>query len=92
MGRALLRPTKILVLDEATAAVDMDTDDLIQQTIRQAFASRTVLTIAHRINTIMDSDRVMVLDQGQLIEMDSPSCLIAAPSSAFAKMVKESQQ
>ena len=67
---------QVLILDEATAAVDLETDDLIQETIRREFAESTVLTIAHRLNTIMDYDRIMVLDKGELREYDSPGNLL----------------
>ncbi|KAI4887699.1 hypothetical protein NFI96_025030 [Prochilodus magdalenae] len=77
LARALLRKTKILVLDEATAAVDLETDNLIQSTIRTQFEDCTVLTIAHRLNTIMDYTRVIVMDRGYITEMDSPANLIA---------------
>ncbi|XP_076608098.1 multidrug resistance-associated protein 1 [Chaetodon auriga] len=88
LARALLRKTKILVLDEATAAVDMETDNLIQSTIRSQFEDCTVLTIAHRLNTIMDYTRVLVLDRGEMTEFDSPSNLIAQ-RGAFYKMAKD---
>ncbi|XP_041825781.1 multidrug resistance-associated protein 1-like [Melanotaenia boesemani] len=76
LARALLRKTRILVLDEATAAVDLRTDQLIQSTIRTEFKDCTILTIAHRLNTIMDYTRVIVMDQGSIAEMNSPSQLI----------------
>lgn len=68
-----VRHTKIIVLDEATAAIDLETDDLIQATIRSEFKECTIITIAHRLNTIMDSDRVVVLSEGKLLESDSPA-------------------
>ncbi|XP_032409131.1 canalicular multispecific organic anion transporter 1-like isoform X2 [Xiphophorus hellerii] len=76
LARALLRKSQILILDEATAAVDLETDDLIQNTIRKEFSHCTVLTIAHRLHSIMDSSRVMVLDAGKIVEFDSPSNLM----------------
>ncbi|XP_066507559.1 canalicular multispecific organic anion transporter 1 [Hoplias malabaricus] len=83
LARALLRKSRILVLDEATAAVDLETDDLIQATIRREFSHCTVLTIAHRINTILDSSRVMVLDAGKIVEFDSPSALLRKQGHFF---------
>ncbi|XP_056384893.1 ATP-binding cassette sub-family C member 2-like [Hyla sarda] len=88
LARALLRKSKILVLDEATAAVDLETDDLIQRTIRSEFADCTVLTIAHRLHTIMDSNKVMVLDSGKIIEYSSPEKLLAGQGH-FASMAKD---
>ncbi|XP_052070953.1 multidrug resistance-associated protein 1-like isoform X2 [Mytilus californianus] len=88
LARALLRKTKILVLDEATAAVDLETDDLIQNTIRTEFSDCTILTIAHRLNTIMDYTRVMVLDAGVIKEFDSPNNLLKDTNSLFFGMAK----
>ncbi|XP_036222275.2 multidrug resistance-associated protein 1 isoform X6 [Bactrocera oleae] len=89
LARALLRKTRVLVLDEATAAVDLETDDLIQKTIRSEFKECTVLTIAHRLNTIMDSDKVIVLDKGEVTEFASPVELLDNPKSAFYSMAKD---
>ncbi|KAL4562252.1 hypothetical protein LXL04_034450 [Taraxacum kok-saghyz] len=87
LARALLRKSKILVLDEATAAVDVRTDDLIQKTIRKEFKSCTMLTIAHRLNTIIDCNRILVLENGQIVEYDTPERLISR-DGAFLKMVQ----
>jgi ABC-type multidrug transport system fused ATPase/permease subunit len=88
LARALLRKTKILILDEATAAVDLETDDLIQETIRTKFTECSVITIAHRLNTIVDYDRVMVLDKGLIVELDKPDTLLADENGVFHSMAK----
>ncbi|XP_005407735.1 PREDICTED: canalicular multispecific organic anion transporter 1 [Chinchilla lanigera] len=88
LGRALLQKSKILVLDEATAAVDLETDQLIQKTIRDEFSHCTVITIAHRLHTIMDSDKIMVLDSGNIVEYGSPEELLGK-SGPFYFMAKE---
>ncbi|KAM6388822.1 ATP-binding cassette sub-family C member 5 isoform 5-T6 [Pluvialis apricaria] len=86
IARALLRRCKILILDEATAAMDTETDLLIQETIREAFADCTMLTIAHRLHTVLGCDRIMVLTQGQVVEFDTPSALLANENSRFYAM------
>jgi len=86
LARALLVRSNILLLDEATAAVDNQTDALIQETIRKEFASCTIITIAHRIDTITDSDRIMVMHNGRVVEFDSPSVLLNRSSGHFRKM------
>ncbi|GLG99910.1 Uncharacterized protein GBIM_06293 [Gryllus bimaculatus] len=89
LARAILRDNRILVLDEATANVDPQTDALIQETIRRKFGDRTVLTIAHRLNTIMDSDKVLVMDAGQAVEYDHPHILLQNKESIFSGLVQE---
>ncbi|XP_054066663.1 multidrug resistance-associated protein 1 isoform X5 [Rissa tridactyla] len=89
LARALLRKSKILVLDEATAAVDLETDKLIQSTIKSQFEECTVLTIAHRLNTIMDYTRVLVLERGEVVECGSPDHLLQE-KGIFYSMAKDS--
>ncbi|KAG0240518.1 hypothetical protein BGX31_001878 [Mortierella sp. GBA43] len=89
LARALLRKSKVLVLDEATAAVDVETDELIQRTIREEFRDRTVLTIAHRIKTVMDSSRIMVIEKGEVIEFEEPQVLLQRPESLFFKLAHQ---
>ncbi|CDY43373.1 BnaA01g30040D [Brassica napus] len=89
LGRVLLKRSKVLVLDEATASVDTATDNLIQETLRQHFADCTVITIAHRISSVIDSDMVLLLDQGLIKEHDSPARLLEDKSSSFSKLVAE---
>lgn len=87
LGRALLRPSRILVLDEATASVDGNTDSVVQRTIKTEFADRTIITIAHRLDTIMDSDRVLVLSQGRIIEQGNPQELVNSGKGALYDLV-----
>ncbi|XP_015688097.2 putative ABC transporter C family member 15 [Oryza brachyantha] len=89
LARVLLMKKKILVLDEATASVDTATDNIIQKTIRQETNNCTVITIAHRIPTVIDSDLVLVLGEGKILEFDSPENLLGDESSAFSKLVME---
>ncbi|XP_040061756.2 multidrug resistance-associated protein 1-like [Ixodes scapularis] len=89
LARAVLRKAKILVLDEATASVDMKTDLLVQQTLRDLMSGCTVLTIAHRLDTVLNSDRIVVLDQGRVIEVGSPAALLADSKSSFHAMARE---
>ncbi|XP_031479656.1 ABC transporter C family member 3-like isoform X1 [Nymphaea colorata] len=89
LGRVLLKKSRILVLDEATASVDTATDGLIQQTLRQHFSDCSILTIAHRMASVLDSDMVLVMENGLVAEYDSPRKLLQDTSSAFAKLVNE---
>uniref|UniRef100_A0A8C0IGK9 ATP binding cassette subfamily C member 4 n=1 Tax=Bubo bubo TaxID=30461 RepID=A0A8C0IGK9_BUBBB len=89
LARAVLKKNRILIIDEATANVDPRTDEFIQKTIREKFAHCTVLTIAHRLNTIIDSDRIMVLDAGRLKEYGEPYILLQEQDGLFYKMVQQ---
>ena len=91
LARALVQKCKIIVMDEATANVDFKTDNLIQQVIRHKFKDSTVLTIAHRLNTIMDYDKVLILDGGRVVEFDKPEILIQN-GGMFAELVKNTNE
>lgn len=92
LARAILRKDRILVLDEATANVDPQTDALIQRTIREYFVDSTVLTIAHRLRTVMDSDRILVMDAGRISEFDEPHVLLQNRHGVFSQMVSATGQ
>eukprot|EP00123_Amoebidium_parasiticum_P018050 comp24080_c0_seq1/m.43365 comp24080_c0_seq1/g.43365 ORF comp24080_c0_seq1/g.43365 comp24080_c0_seq1/m.43365 type:complete len:1444 (-) comp24080_c0_seq1:309-4640(-) len=88
LARALLRRPKILIMDEATASVDAATDHLIQHTVRNAFAQSTIIEIAHRLHSVMDADRVIVMSAGKVAEFDSPYALLQDPQSMFSTLVE----
>ncbi|PIA51369.1 hypothetical protein AQUCO_01100295v1 [Aquilegia coerulea] len=92
LARVLLNKRRILVLDEATASVDTATDNVLQKTLREETSSCTVITVAHRIPTVIDNDLVLVLDEGTVVEYDSPVELLKDKSSAFSKLVLEFQR
>eukprot|EP01004_Peranema_trichophorum_P003532 NODE_2514_length_1561_cov_48.312935_g2165_i0.p1 GENE.NODE_2514_length_1561_cov_48.312935_g2165_i0~~NODE_2514_length_1561_cov_48.312935_g2165_i0.p1 ORF type:complete len:472 (-),score=85.77 NODE_2514_length_1561_cov_48.312935_g2165_i0:146-1510(-) len=88
MARALLKGSKLIFMDEATSAVDSLTDSLIQDTVRTEFVGCTVVTIAHRINTVIDYDLILVLGDGEVVEFGAPSALLSDPTSLFASYAK----
>ena len=92
IARALLRKSKVILMDEATASIDSETDMKIQSTIRTQFTESTVITIAHRIHTIIDSDRVLVLELGEVKEYDQPGVLLEDPKSLFSQLVEKSKE
>ena len=89
LSRAIIRESSILLLDEATSSVDPETDKLIQGTIRTVFKKQTILTIAHRIDTILDYDKILILDKGQTLEFDKPSALLRDENSKFTEVIQE---
>ncbi|KAI9266436.1 P-loop containing nucleoside triphosphate hydrolase protein [Phascolomyces articulosus] len=90
LARALVKKSSLIVLDEATSSVDFDTDHKIQQTIRTEFADSSLLCIAHRIRTVADYDRILVLDQGRVVEFDTPYNLMTREDSLFHQMCERS--
>eukprot|EP01016_Furgasonia_blochmanni_P020079 TRINITY_DN2238_c0_g1_i1.p2 TRINITY_DN2238_c0_g1~~TRINITY_DN2238_c0_g1_i1.p2 ORF type:complete len:136 (+),score=8.25 TRINITY_DN2238_c0_g1_i1:65-472(+) len=92
IARAILRKTKIVILDEATSNIDVVTDELIQRTIKDHFKDMTVITIAHRLNTIIESDRILVLSFGELVEFNKPEVLLKNENSFFYKLWQESSK
>jgi ABC-type multidrug transport system fused ATPase/permease subunit len=89
LGRAVLRRSRVLVLDEATASIDNATDLILQKTIRREFADCTVITVAHRIPTVMDCTMVLSISDGRIVEYDEPMKLMKDENSLFGKLVKE---
>jgi ABC-type multidrug transport system fused ATPase/permease subunit len=89
IARAILRRAKIVLCDEASSSLDSASDEIVQHAIRTAFKTCTVLTIAHRINTILDSDKVLCMDRGVVAEYDEPQVLLKNPNSMFAQLLSK---
>lgn len=87
LARALLSQPKLLLLDEATASIDGETDAFIQRMLRTRFPDTTLVTIAHRLNTIMDYDYVLVMDKGRAVEFDPPAKLLSVAGGVFSELV-----
>lgn len=87
--RAIMKKSKIVILDEATANIDLVTENQIQKMIKECFQDCTMITIAHRLQTIVTSDKVIVMGNGKVKEYDHPQALMANPSSHFAKLIEE---
>ncbi|KAF6211149.1 hypothetical protein GE061_014264 [Apolygus lucorum] len=92
LARAVLHHAKVMCIDEATANLDEETDRIIQQTIRTCFKHCTVFTIAHRVRTVIDSDRVIVLGDGKILEFDTPNALLQRTDSYFYALANEGYQ
>ncbi|KAJ2921432.1 hypothetical protein H1R20_g15658, partial [Candolleomyces eurysporus] len=90
LARAVLRGTNIIIMDEATSQIDTDLDDKIQKTIREETAGATVITIAHRLKTVMDYDRILVLSEGEIAEFDTPAALLKKDGGTFQSICKQS--
>ncbi|CAG8684351.1 647_t:CDS:10 [Cetraspora pellucida] len=90
MARALVRHSKLIIMDEATASIDFKTDHLIQATIREEFKDNTVITIAHRLRTVVDYDRILVMDAGNVVGFDIPYLLMQKPDGLFKEMCERS--
>ena len=90
IARAILKKTKILVMDEATANIDVKTEEKIQKILNNTFIDCTIITIAHRIKTILNYDKILVLENGKILEFDSPKTLLENKQSYFYQLYEKS--
>lgn len=88
LARAIIKPGRILIIDEATSSMDSETDDLMQRVLRKEFEGRTIIAIAHKLHTVLDFDRVMLLEKGRIVETGNPQELLETETSAFRALYK----